>query len=128
MKMTTVPMSRVARRARAATGGDCYEANGRLFMEEALFPGSKTGMVLVHGEVTGQGPLEGVKYGHCWIEEGGTVIDVSNGRNIKMPKKVYYALGRIGDNLHRYKPEQVRKKILTSKHWGPWDLQTSTGL
>ena len=108
--------------------GDCYEANGRFFMDEALLVGKKSGMRIVHGEVTGQGPLDGVRYGHCWIEDGGSVIDVSNDRTIKMPKKAYYALGQIGDNIHKYSPEQFKKKILKHEHWGPWDLKTSTGL
>ena len=106
--------------------GDCYEANGSLFVDETLFGGEN--WLLVHGEVTGQGSLEGIKYGHCWIENGGTVIDQSNGNNIKMSKKAYYALGNIGDNVIKYKPEQVRKKILQTENWGPWDLHTSTGL
>jgi len=121
-------IQRMAMNLVSGGGGDCYNANGGLFMEEALFPGDKKTMRLVHGEVTGQGSLDGVKYGHCWIEDGGTVIDVSNGRSIKMPKKAYYALGGISDNVHRYTPEQFRKKLLKHKHWGPWDLKTSTGL
>lgn len=107
--------------------GDCYEVNGKLFMEMGIF-GSKPSARLVHGEVTGQGPLEGVKYGHAWIEDGGTVIDESNGRSIKMPKSAYYAIGQIGDNVHRYNTKQFNKKVLQHEHWGPWDLKTSTGL
>lgn len=113
---------------RATSGGDCYEANGRYFMDHAVFPGGEPHLRLVHGEVTGQGRLDGVKYGHAWIEDGGTVIDVSNGRNLRMPKAAYYALGRIDDNIHVYTPEQFRKKVMQYKHWGPWDLVTSSGL
>lgn len=111
-----------------AASGDCYDANGALFVEEALFPGDDKSLILVHGEVTGQGPIAGLKYGHCWIEDGGSVIDVSNGRNIRMPKAKYYAMGQIGKNVHKYKPEEVRKKILQHQHWGPWDLKTESGL
>ena len=110
-----------------AGSGDCYEANGRLFMDEAVMGGNSS-MKLVHGEVTGQGPLDGVKYGHCWIEQGGNVIDVSNDRTLKMPKKMYYAIGQIGDNVHKYTPDKFKKKVLQYEHWGPWDLKTSTGL
>ena len=107
--------------------GDCYEANGKLFLNRALM-GGEGSLRLVHGEVSGQGPLEGVRYGHAWIEDGGTVVDVSNGRNIKMPKAAYYALGDIGDNVVRYNVEKFRRKLLQTEHWGPWDLKTSTGL
>jgi len=118
----------IATELMAATGGDCYDANGELFVDMAFGKGAGSGLRLVHGEVTGQGPLDGVKYGHCWIEDGNTVIDVSNGRNLRMPKKLYYALGRIGDNVIRYTVEQFRKRVLKYKHWGPWDLKTATGL
>ena len=118
----------VSRHAMGA--GDCYEANGKYFMDHAVLPGSDKGMRLVHGEVTGQGSLEGVKYGHAWVEDGNTVIDVSNGRNTRMPKALYYAIGQIdrNDNTHAYKPKEFRKKVMQHEHWGPWDLQTSTGL
>jgi hypothetical protein len=108
--------------------GDCFEANGRYFMDAAAFPGGNKTLHLVHGEVTGQGPLEGVKYGHAWIEDGNMVIDVSNGRTVRMPKATYYALGRIGDNVHHYDAPAFRRKVMQHKHWGPWDLVTSTGL
>ena len=114
----------------AGGAGDCYEANGRYFMNQAVSPGSDKGMRLVHGEVTGQGSLSGVNYGHAWIEDGNTVLDKSNGRNVRMPKDVYYALGQIdrNDNIHVYKPEEFRRKVMQHEHWGPWDLRTSTGL
>lgn len=114
---------------RLASGlGDCYEANGQFFMDKAVFPGKDPNMRLVHGEVTGQGPLEGVKYGHAWVEDGNTVIDVSNGRNVRMPKDAYYRLGRIEDNVHHYTAQEFRRKVTQYGHWGPWDLVTSTGL
>ena len=124
--------------------GDCYEAGGKFMMANCL--GKPCNYILVHGEVTGQGSIEGVKYGHCWIEDGDMVIDKSNGRNITMPRQVYYMLGGIGvpdmskwgkepdamdtssANLHKYKWEEVQQKILEFEHWGPWDLVTETGL
>jgi hypothetical protein len=121
---------RVAARWLTAAEGDCYEANGKYFMQHAVFPGREKHLRLVHGEVAGQGPMAGVQYGHAWVEDGSTVIDVSNGKNLRLPKKVYYALGQIDkiDNLHVYTPEQFRKKVLQYEHWGPWDLKTSSGL
>jgi hypothetical protein len=108
----------------AARGGDCYEANGRYFLENAN-DGSR--LKLVQGEVTGQGALEGVKFGHCWVEDGNVVVDVSNGRHLRIPKPVYYAMGKVGSNVHRYSFEEFREKISEHGHWGPWDLRTSTG-
>lgn len=110
-------------------GGDCYEAAGKYMMDRCMFDAS-CGIKLVHGEVSGQGPLEGVTYGHAWIVDGETVIDRSNGRNLQMPKSVYYALGQIDNisNLHEYTWEEARKHIMVLEHWGPWELRTKTGL
>ena len=90
----------------------------------------KSSLSLVHGEVAGQGPLEGVTFGHAWVLDGDTVIDPSNGRDIRMPKTIYYALGAIDriDNLHVYTPEQARERMLRYGHFGPWDLKTRSGL
>ena len=108
--------------------GDCYEAAGKFIMDQSL--SGERGLVLVHGEVAGQGALNGVNFGHAWVEHNGMVIDKSNGRDIKIPVQVYYALGRIDriGNIHRYTWEQASAKIASTGHWGPWDLKTSTGL
>jgi len=100
-------------------GGDCYKAAADYVIDHAFRSNGKKGLVLVHGEVTGQGAIDGVQYGHAWVEDGSTAIDVSNGRNINMPKPLYYAIGRIGKTI-RYTPEQMREKILKHKHFGPW--------
>jgi hypothetical protein len=87
--------------------------------------GKKSNMVLVHGEVTGQGAIAGVKYGHAWVEEGDMVIDKSNGRDLKIPKIMYYALGHIhSDRVFKYTFDEFKKKVSKYKHWGPWDLKT----
>lgn len=109
--------------------GDCYEAAGRYLFERCLSD-PDCGILLVHGEVAGQGPLEGVTFGHAWVLGGDTVIDLSNGRNLSLPRAVYYALGSIDrlDNLHTYTWEEARKKMLRFRHFGPWDLKTRSGL
>jgi len=89
--------------------------------------------LLVHGEVTGQGPpppagVGGVQYGHAWIEDGNTVIDTSNGRHLVLPRAVYYKVGGIGSNVYRYTVAEARAKLVSTRVYGPWDLQTSTGL
>jgi DNA topoisomerase IB len=108
--------------------GDCYAAAGKFFMDNCFSSGS--GMVLVHGEVAGQGALAGTNFGHAWVEHNGMVIDKSNGRDIRIPVVVYYAIGGIDriDNTHRYTWDQASNKIEATGHWGPWDLKTSTGL
>jgi hypothetical protein len=109
------------------SGGDCYEAAGRYMMDNCMVQPA-CGMKLVHAEVTGQGPIKGLKYGHAFVlDDRGTVIDRSNGRNVVMPKEVYYLLGQIGSNAHEYTWDEARQKMLEFEHWGPWDLSTESG-
>ena len=102
--------------------GDCYQAGGRLMMQ--FFGDNKA--KLVHGMVSGQGQLEGVRFGHCWVEYKDKVLDHSNDQKRELPKDVYYLLGRIDPNeCHYYTAEESSVKMLKYEHWGPWDM---TGL
>jgi hypothetical protein len=136
--------ARALRESAGDARGDCYEAAANYVLNNSgvapllLSPGvtPNPGLILVHGEVTGQGVIEGVKYGHAWVEDGDMVIDVSNGRNLRLPKDAYYALGRVNHdgvstfkpNLHRYTAAEVRRNLVKHGVWGPWDLKTSSGL
>lgn len=108
--------------------GDCYEAAVLYLLDHCLGMGVEHpnhNLRLVHGEVAGQGPLKGKTFGHAWIEDGDLVIDRSNGRDVRIPKFLYYRVGRIDelDNFHVYTPEEVRKKVAETKVYGPWDLR-----
>lgn len=99
---------------------------------------------LVHAEVTGQGPIQGLRHGHAFVlvmpegveptEENimyrGHVIDRSNMRNIKMPAALYFAIGRIfeNDNFYLYDCDRALSRMAKTHHFGPWDLVTSSGL
>ena len=37
-----------------------------------------------------------------WVEIGNKVLDYSNGNKVTMPKKAYYALGRVNPNECKY--------------------------
>lgn len=120
-----------SRNPRRKSTGDCYEAAGQYLMKNGLFGDSPDrGLILVHGEVAGQGPLEGTTFGHAWVLDGDTVIDRSNGRNLRMPRMLYYTIGGIEQigNYHEYTVEQAREKMLRYQHYGPWDLKTRSGL
>ena len=112
--------------------GDCYEAAGKFMMHKCMLDPDNMRYTLVHAEVAGQGPLEGLTYGHGFVvdTEAHTAIDKSNGRNLELPKDVYYMLGRIDqiNNTHEYTYREMQRKITESQHWGPWDLETSSGL
>lgn len=126
----------LAKQALEASGGDCYEAAGRYIMDR---PFDKD-LVLVHGEVMGRGELHGVWFGHAWIESGDEVIEVSNGKNIKMPKHIYYILGTIDqpyyqdgkmyppkNNVLKYTGTQAMDMFSKHETFGHWELETETG-
>lgn len=91
---------------------------------------SKSGKpVLVHALVNGQGSVKGKRFPHAWVEDGNEVLDHSNGREIQMGKTIYYAVGKIDPTqkgaYKKYTYEQMKKKLLSTKHYGPWDLDDS---
>jgi len=118
-------MKKLDKKGTRRDNGDCFEAAGKYFMNIA----GKKSARLVHGEVMGQGRLEGVHFAHAWVEQGALVVDKSNGRDAHLPKSFYYALGHIDEigNVYRYTFAQFQQKVLKFGHWGPWDLKTSTG-
>lgn len=115
---------------KAQETGDCYEAAFQHMMSDAMRSGignMATDLKLVHAEVAGQGPLDGIRYGHAFVLDGNTVIDKSNGRNLVMPASKYFMLGDIKkapSKYFEYSWKEVQKKAVTTGHYGPWDLNT----
>ena len=97
--------------------GNCYEAAARFVIGNARCPEIR----LVHGEVTGQGPIAGIRYGHAWVEIGDAVIDPSNGRIVCARKDAYYAIGKITGGVALYSPAEARRLMLETLHYGPWE-------
>jgi len=108
-----------------ARRGDCFEAAGRYVSDHF----GEKGLVLVHGEVEGSegGEIEGLRYGHAWVEEGNTVIEVANGNHLRIPKALYYLFGKVG-KTHRYAGREALEMMLSHGHYGPWELKTESGL
>lgn len=50
---------------------------------------------LVHAEVTGYAPIEGVRYAHAWVEDDHLVYDYSNGNSLWILKEKYYEIGQV---------------------------------
>ena len=138
-----MPSSRRSKKQKMPAKGDCYEAAGKYILNKsALYMGpdrevegdvgEASNLVLVHAEVIGQGPLEGTTFGHAfvWDKSSDTIIDRANGRNIQLPKILYFTIGGIDEigNFYLYTPQQMVENMIKYKHWGPWDLKTSTGL
>lgn len=118
-------------------GGDCFESAGRYMLDMI---GRNKNAVLVHGEVMGRGALQDVWFGHAWIEIGDEVLEVANGKNIKMPKHIYYILGTIDqpyfqdgkmnppkNNVYRYTFDEAMEMFSKHQTFGPWELETETG-
>lgn len=106
--------------------GDCFPVAGRIVLD------GDDGLRLVHGIATGQGPIDGVRHWHAWVErtdhlplpDGRSthiemVIDRSNGKEIEMPVVLYYRFGQITD-VRTYTREQAAVLMVRHKHWGPW--------
>jgi hypothetical protein len=114
--------------------GDCMSAAAHLMMRfHSDFFGkrlkSQGSPVLVHALVRGRGSVAGLRFPHAWVEDGNLVIDQSNGNDIRMEKRVYYALGGIKPNekgaYAKYAYSDMKKKLVSTGHYGPWDLDES---
>lgn len=50
------------------------------------------------------------------------VIDRSNGKDLRLPKPVYYGIGNIDENFTRsYTVEEARQNAFEMGHYGPWE-------
>lgn len=115
--------------------GDCMQAAVNLMMRyHTDFFGkrlnSKSGNpILVHALVYGQGAVAGLRFSHAWVEDGDMVIDKSNGRDVRIDKRIYYAIGRIKPSekgaYKKYSFKEMTKKLTSTSHYGPWDLDDS---
>ena len=95
-------------------GGNCYQVAVDTLMKN---PNAK----LVHGVVTGQGAINGIQYGHAWVEDGDTVIDNTlRGDLRRLPKQLYYRIGNI-NITRKYTYNQALENLIKYEHYGPWD-------
>lgn len=98
--------------------GDCYKAAGSFVMRRD----HRDSSTLVHGVVSGQGPLRGQRFDHAWVERGDEVIDLSNGGNMRVLKQHYYRLGQIDPTeCHYYPGHEAVAQMLEHEHFGPWE-------
>jgi exopolysaccharide biosynthesis predicted pyruvyltransferase EpsI len=81
--------------------------------------------------VSGQGDIEGIRYGHAFIVDDVFVYDYSNNRKIVLPKSIYFRIGKIIEKkpiFYKYTFEEAMKKMRDTMNYGPWDLKTTSGL
>jgi hypothetical protein len=111
--------------------GNCFEVAAQMvvdfFGEDCPELAGLSDIRLAHGIVCGQGPLEGYRFTHAWVEgvsEKGIpmVVDCSNGREVVMPQGLYYLIGGIDEEeVQRYTDDQARERLIERATYGPWD-------
>ena len=95
--------------------GNCFEVALNTFLK------NPTRYTLVHGVVTGQGPVDGIEFCHAWVEDGNMVIDNTQSPSMsKLPKQLYYAIGNI-QITRRYNYTKTLEAINKYGTYGPWD-------
>lgn len=113
--------------------GDCFMA--ALVYGQSLSSEERAAHRVCHGEPLGQGPIEGVRHAHAWVErldrlkfpdldrtvEIVTCIDKSNGKDVAFPAELYYKVGDIDpDEVQRYTVPEASALAFEHGHWGPW--------
>ena len=101
-------------------GGTCYPDAYNWMIEKGEKMGDSA--KLVHATVTGAGGgIEGVEYGHAFILiNDNFVIDVATGKEIGVPKDVYYKMGNV-KNVKIYTFDEMIKTSLKERTYGPWN-------
>jgi len=113
--------------------GQCYTLAVEYMFGGEPIPTKSSDDKLVHAEVTGtDGDVKGKKYGHAFILKAPTfekVYDVC--RKVTLPKDFYYRMGNIQEgepHEYIYTFDEMMVKLTEHMHYGPWDLQTRSGL
>ncbi len=101
--------------------GNCFKDAGSMMFDFM----NNTRVKLVHGEVTGQWPIAGVKFGHAWLEDDDNVFNVVGEEFHTYPKQLFYKVGMVEDEegkLYKYSYDEFLKKLILEGNWGPWEL------
>jgi hypothetical protein len=100
----------------ANKGGNCYFNCLTASLREFL---SIPDLKIVHGEVGGQGPLTGIRYGHAWLELSDQIVWDHNGGMVQ--RDVFYRIGAIDpDEVDRYSRDEAVALALQHNDCGPW--------
>lgn len=104
-------------------GGNCFDSSYDFMMRHGS---SNIKLKLVHGYVSGQGPLLGYKFAHGWCEDDDTVFDNANNRTHRIPKVLYYAIGKINPkDCKYYTHNETIFQSLEYLHKGPWEIENN---
>lgn len=131
MQVAARKKKRNAMQSERTATGNCYEAAFQTLMRLCL-EGDKSHYRLVHAEIIGQGPIDGVHHGHAFVVDvvRDLAYDESQRRELCWPLHLYASISRMHEvgNWHIYTIEEASRRALDTGVYGPWDLETSTGL
>ena len=119
---STPAWGRVTQEIRAQGLGNCYHAAVTLAMNARAL--GLEHVSVVQGTLMGTGPLEGVRFGHSWVEadapDGSTriVLDYSSGNSLVMDRDMYRFLQQAQD-VHEYDVAEARS-LAAGGDYGPW--------
>jgi hypothetical protein len=117
--------------------GDCYEAAIKAVWD--IPEDEQWRYRVVHGYPTGQGKIAGVEHSHAWVERTDDVppeaaeygfgpecftscIDKSNGKDIEVPRGLYYGIGNIDPaRCLYYEVREACRMVIEYGHWGRWE-------
>jgi hypothetical protein len=135
---TTRAWKRVTKDIRKQGPGNCSDAAVTLLMNAEEL-GLRNARV-VQATVMGRGKLEGVRFGHSWLEADAQTLetpqgpvafrnayDWSSGNSVVMPDALYRHLGQVQDE-HEYTDEEAIREMVKLGHYGPWVAAPMVGV
>ena len=119
---TTPAWARATQEIRAQGLGNCYQAALTLAMDARAL--GLENVSVIQGTLMGEGDLEGVRFGHSWVEADipgastRVVLDYSSGNSLVMDRDTYRFLYRSQD-VHEYSVTEARS-LASGGNYGPW--------
>ena len=112
--------------------GNCFQ-NGFKYLFSSK---GNEDMLLVHGTVSGQKHIEGIRYEHCWVEyceqhivdsqivNLWMVVDPSQDmeKPVVCPRELYYKIARVIElNVKKYSRVDALLFAAKQMHYGNWE-------
>ena len=102
-----------------------YKKEGNCYKEAVEFQILNPTWILVHGIVTGQMKIEGIKYGHAWCEKENIAYDPV--ADMYLSADVYRLVGQ-AYSVQEYSYTSAKEMMSEHGHYGPWDKVISAAV
>lgn len=119
---TTPAWARITQEIRAQGTGNCYRAAVTLAMDARAL--GLENVSVIQGTLMGEGSLEGVRFGHSWVEadipgaSARVALDYSSGNSLMMDRDAFRFLQQAQD-VHEYDVSEARS-LAAGGDYGPW--------